>query len=438
MPELLSVADARAAVMAEVSSKLAAEPVALDQAFGRVLAVDAVSAEDVPGWDNSAMDGFAVRAADTAGASADAPALLRLAGESRAGEPAAGALAAGKAFHISTGGVVPEGADAVVRVEDTDQEGKGSEAGSEVAIRVEVSDGRDIRRAGDDIRSGDRVLSAGAVLGSAELGVLASIGVAEPECARRPTVAVVCTGDELLDPSESMRPGGVRNSNAYTLPALARLAGADVISVERCPDDAGATLAAATRAIEADVAIFCGGVSVGVHDHVKDAFSAAGIEERFWGVALRPGKPTWFGVRAHAGVVAETRDMRGNQQPPEPASSLGLAFGLPGNPVSAVVTFILFVRPALRALQGAEPGLDTVEVTLADEVPRMAKRDQAVRCSLSQTAEGWLATPTGPQSSHILTSMLGADALTVIEAGTEPARAGSVVRAEVLRVPSVT
>jgi len=209
-----------------------------------------------------------------------------------------------------------------------------------------------------------------------------------------------------------MPPGGVRNSNAYTLPALARLAGAEVVSVERCPDDLEATRAAVARAADADVTIFCGGVSVGEHDHVKGAFAAHRFEERFWGVALRPGKPTWFGVRDGT-----------------------LAFGLPGNPVSAVVTFILFVRPVLRALQGAAPGLDTVEVILADDVPRMASRDQAVRCSLSATAEGWLATPTGPQSSHILTSMLGADALTVIETGTEPARAGSVVHAELLRTP---
>ncbi len=353
------------------------------------------------------MDGYAVRAVDTGDASADAPATLRLAGESRAGAPAEATLGAGEAFVISTGAVVPDGADAVVRVEDT------VASGGEVSINVEVEPGRDIRRAGEDIRSGDTVLRAGAVLGSAELGVLASIGIAEPECARRPTVAIVSTGDELLAPSEPMRSGGVRNSNAFTLPALARLAGADVVSVERCADDLEATREAAARATQADVAIFCGGVSVGDHDHVKEAFAAANVAERFWGVALRPGKPTWFGSHER-----------------------GLAFGLPGNPVSAVVTFILFVRPALRALQGATSDLDVVEVVLADDVPRMERRDQAVRCGLSATAGGWLATPTGPQGSHVLTSMLGADALTVVEAGTEPAPAGSRVEAELLRVPS--
>ncbi len=407
-------------MLAEVSGALPAEPVAVEEALGRVLARDVVSAEEVPGWDNSAMDGYAVRAADTAGAGAESPAKLRLSDESRAGAPAVGALEAGQAFGISTGAVVPEGADAVVRVEDT------RASGDEISVRVEVEPGRDIRRAGEDIRAGDKVLKAGSVLGPAELGVLASIGVAEPLCARRPTVAIVSTGDELLSPSEPMRPGGVRNSNAVTLPALATLAGAEVVSVERCPDDPKATRAAAARAAEADIAVFCGGVSVGDHDHVKEAFAAAGAEERFWGVALRPGKPTWFGVSDQ--VVAENRDIRGNQQPP----GHGLCFGLPGNPVSAVVTFILFVRPALRALQGARSGLDVVEAVLAEDVPRMERRDQAVRCGLSATSQGWLATPTGPQGSHILTSMLGADALAVIHAGTEPARAGAKIEAELL------
>ena len=169
---------------------------------------------------------------------------------------------------------------------------------------------------------------------------------------------------------------------------------------------------------QADVAVFCGGVSVGVHDHVKDAFEAAGIRERFWGVALRPGKPTWFGVAGS----------------PEGG---GLCFGLPGNPVSAVVTFILFVRPALRALQGASPDLDTVEAVLAGDVPRMERRDQAVRCGLTADArEDGSPRRPGLQGSHVLTSMLGADALTVVEAGAGLAPAGSTVRAELLRVPS--
>lgn len=414
---LLSVADARAAVLAEVRGAVPAEPVPLANALGRVLAEDASAPEDVPGFDNSAMDGFAVRAVDTAGATPEAPGELRLVGESRAGTPADVALGPGQAFRISTGAVVPEGADAVVRVEDT------SLADATVRVEVEVEPGRDYRRAGDDIRAGDLVIRKGAVLGAAELGVLTSVGVGEPVCARRPRLAVVCTGDELLAPDEPMRPGGVRNSNAHTLPALAALAGAEIVSVERCVDDRDATLAATERALQADIAVFSGGVSVGVHDHVKDAFAALGIEERFWGVALRPGKPTWFGVHASG-----------------PMAGGALAFGLPGNPVSAFVTFTLFVRPAIRALTGADVDLDSTEAILATDLPRMANRDQAVRCALELTSDGWLAHPTGPQGSHVLTSMLGVDALAVIEAGPEPgpepATAGTRVRVQLLRVAS--
>ncbi|MEJ7875305.1 MAG: gephyrin-like molybdotransferase Glp [Solirubrobacterales bacterium] len=415
MAELLPVADARAAVLAAVAETLAAESTPLAEAQGRVLAVDVVSSEDVPGSDNSAMDGFAVRAVDTARTGEDRPARLRLAGESRAGEPFATTLGKGEAVRISTGAVMPDGADAVVRIEDTDKYGEGHSRATdnEVEIRVEVGQGNDIRRAGDDVRRGDRVLRAGTELGPAELGVLASVGVGSPRCARRPTVAVVSTGDELLAPDEPMRAGGVRNSNAYTLPALARLAGAEVVSVERCADDLEATRAAVARAADSDVAVFCGGVSVGDHDHVKGAFAAHGFEERFWGVALRPGKPTWFGVCDGT-----------------------LAFGLPGNPVSAFVTFVLFVRPVIRALQGARPDLDTVDAALAADFPRMERRDQAVRCSLELTPDGWLATPTGPQGSHILTSMVGADGLAVIEAGSEAATAGSSVSVQLLAVAS--
>ena len=164
------------------------------------------------------------------------------------------------------------------------------------------------------------------------------------------------------------------------------------------------------------MAVVCGGVSVGPHDHVKAAFGELGAEQEFWGVALRPGRPTWFGVRGDG-----------------PGRGGALAFGLPGNPVSAFVTFVLFVRPALRALSGADPGVDTAMATLAAEVPRLPKRDQAVRCGLELTDDGWLARPTGPQGSHILTSLLGADALAVIEAGPEPAPAGDRVRIELLR-----
>jgi len=410
MSDLISVAEARDAVSERVGEPLGAEPVALDDALGRVLAADAVAPEDVPVADNSAMDGFAVLAADTAGAGPGSPVRLRLAEESRAGAPARRALEAGEAFRISTGGVLPEGADSVVRVEEA------VERDGEIEFEVATAPGRDIRRAGDDIRGGATVLRRGTLLGAAELGVLASVAVPEPSCTRRPRLALVCTGDELLGPGEPMRPGGVRNSNAHTIPALARDAGAEVVSVERCPDEPRATRDAIGRALAADVAVVCGGVSVGEHDHVKSALAELGAEEAFWGVALRPGRPTWFGIRDST-----------------PADGGALAFGLPGNPVSAFVTFVLFVRPALRALAGAPETVGAARASLAADVPRLPARDQAVRCALEPTDRGWEATPTGPQGSHVLTSMLGADALAVVEAGPGTARAGEQVQVELLR-----
>jgi molybdopterin molybdotransferase len=408
--ELITVAEARAAVLARVGDPLPAEAVALEHARGRVLAADAVASEDVPGFDNSAMDGFAVRAADAAGAQEGSPVALRVAEESRAGAPAERGLEAGEAFRISTGGALPGGADAVVRLEEaTERDGR-------IEFEVAVAPGRDIRRAGEDIRAGDAVLTPGARLGAAELGVLASLGIARPHCARRPRLALVCTGDELLAADEPMRPGGVRNSNAHTIPALAAAAGAEVVSVERCPDEPEATRQAIDRSLDADVAVVCGGVSVGAHDHVKSALADLGAEEAFWGVALRPGRPTWFGTRAGP-----------------PAGGGSLAFGLPGNPVSAFVTFVLFVRPALRALEGTSDEADTASATLASAVRRLPKRDQAVRCRLELADEGWIATPTGPQGSHVLTSMLGADALALVEAGPGAAPAGERVRVQLLR-----
>lgn len=404
--ELLSVAAAREAVLARVGAALPAEPVALDDALGRVLAQSAVAPEDVPGFDNSAMDGFAVRAVDTAEAGEGTTVRLRLVDESRAGAPAGGELRGGEAFRISTGAAIPAGADAVVRLEEV------HESGAAIALEAAVPPGRDIRRAGEDIRAGAEVLRPGTVLGPAELGVLASVGVAMPQCASSPRVAVVCTGDELLAPDEPMRPGGVRNSNAFTVPALSRAAGARVASLERVGDDRSATERVLGAAIGgADVTVVCGGVSVGEHDHVKAALEALGCERVFWGVALRPGRPTWFGVTPQG----------------------GLAFGLPGNPVSAYVTFVLFVRPALRALAGATDRRDTTTATLTARHPRLPRRDQAVRCSLELGEKGWLATPTGPQGSHVLTSMLGADALAVVEAGQEPIAEGSRVVVELLR-----
>src|SRR5947208_16017 len=250
--ELIDVETARARVLAAVPGPPAAEPVLVPRALGRVLASDVVAADDVPAFDNSAMDGFAVRAADTAAA----PVVLAVAGESRAGHPASDPLPAGAAMAISTGAVLPEGADAVVRVEDTAARDGG------VEVRASVDPGRHVRRAGEDVRAGDTVVRAGVRLGPAELGVLASVGVAEASCARRPRVAVLTTGDELVGPGEPRGPGSVRDANAVSIAALVREAGGEVVHLARVSDDADATVAALREGLRADVPVACGGVSL--------------------------------------------------------------------------------------------------------------------------------------------------------------------------------
>lgn len=401
-PDLIEVERARDAVL-ERAAPLAAEPVPLRGALGRVLAEAVAADEPVPGFDSSAMDGFAVRARDTRGARPGAPVALRLTGESRAGEPAKSILREGEALRISTGAMVPAGADSVVRLEDTRVDD------GLVLVETEAQAMRDIRRAGEDIGAGETVLEPGTMIGPAELGVLAAVGRPTIPCHRRPRVHVVTTGDELLGPGEEMRPGGVRNSNAYSIPALAEWAGAEVVGVGSAADDPGATRSAIEPALDSDVAVICGGVSVGGHDHVKGALGALGVERSFWGVALKPGKPTWFGARGDT-----------------------LVFGLPGNPAAAMVTFVLLVRPALAALSGMRPRRRRTLARLACDYEKRPGRAHAVRCRLELRDDGWHAWPTGEQGSHLLTSMVGADCLAMIPTESGPVRAGRLVEVELI------
>jgi molybdopterin molybdotransferase len=391
--DLLSIDEARARVIA-ATRPLGAEDVPVAEARGRILAADVVAAGDVPPFANSAMDGFAIR-------SGPAGRVLRIAGESRAGHPSADAVGEDTAIRISTGAALPAGADAVIMVERTREREDGT-----VELDGDTVPGQNVREAGEDLRAGATVLTAGTPLGAAELGVAIEAGAATVRCARRPRMAVLATGDELVEAGGALAPGQIHNSNAVALAALAADAGADVVSVAHVADEPGATRAAIAAALEAaDVLVLSGGVSVGPHDHVKPALEAEGVREDFWRVALRPGKPTWFGTK-------------GEQ----------LVFGLPGNPVSSMVTFLLFARPALAALQGAPGRPQRPVARLAEPVARMASRDQMVRVRL----DGDVATPTGPQGSHVLTSMLGADALAVIPAGEGELAAGDTVELELL------
>jgi molybdopterin molybdotransferase len=461
-PPPISLDDARAAILARVAP-LPAEQVELGEALGRRLAADAVAAAPVQPFDNSAMDGFAVRAADTAGATAASPAPLTVVAESRAGHPAERGLGPGEAIAISTGAMLPAGADAVVRVEDTrlDDEGAAMTAGDEsrdrgdspinpgdastvggepagrgrgdsqaggndrgsttpsgqaagpvaqrVLIEIEAPAGLDVRRAGEDLAAGDTVLRAGDLLGAAALGALATIGLDPVRVHRRPRVAVLTSGDELTPPGRPLAPGAIRDSNSRVVPALARHAGAEVVSVAWTPDDPDATAAALEAALEADVAIVCGGVSVGAHDHVKAALAGLGVEEVFWRVALKPGGPTWFGTRGDT-----------------------LVFGLPGNPVSVFATFLLLARPALVALAGGTAAESRTTARLGANYPKPPGRLHAARARLELTDVGWVAWPAPRQGSHVFTSLLEADCLALMPAESGDLAAGTEVEVVLL------
>ncbi len=395
--ELITIEQARETVLAHVTL-LGEELVAVPAALDRVLRRDVVAAGDVPPFACSAMDGYAVK---------EGPAgrLLTVVGESRAGAPADRRLEAEEAIRISTGAAVPDGAAAVVRQEDVEARD------GHIRPRVDVARGDNIRGPGEDLQGGTTVLSTGSVLGPAELGAAIGAGAGALTVSRRPRVAVLSTGDELRQPGEPLGPGEIHNSNATMLRSFAARSGAEPLAPARLRDDLDQTRAGLAAALEqADMVVVSGGVSVGPHDHVKPALQALGVTELFWGVALQPGKPTWFGVR-------EGR----------------LVFGLPGNPVSSVVTFTLFARPALAALQGRAPSAGQRQTArLALPVKRNPARTQAIRVRLAQQDGVMLATPNGPQDSHIVSSLVGADALAFIPAGEGEYSAGRDVALEPL------
>jgi molybdopterin molybdotransferase len=273
-----------------------------------------------------------------------------------------------------------------------------------------VDPGNDVRRAGEEIGADEVVVAPGTWLGPAHLGVLASLGRAEVRCFMRPRVSVLTSGDELVAPGRELAHGAIYNSNSYSVPALAREAGAQVGLTTTVRDEPRATAEALLRALDtSDVVVICGGVSDGEHDHVRPTLAELGVVERFWGVALAPGEPTWFGVRDRT-----------------------LVFGLPGDPVSATVTFTLFVAPALRALAGAPPAFAQTTAVLARDVAKRPGRAHAVRCRLRASADGWAAEPIGEERSHALASMLGADALALLPSDGAGARAGERVAIELL------
>jgi molybdopterin molybdotransferase len=391
MAELITIADARRQVL-ELVQPLPGEQIPVTDGLERVLAATVTAGTDVPPFPASAMDGYAVEAG---------PAGRRLVvvGESRAGTPSQRALQPGEAIRISTGAAVPAGATAVIPQEEVER-GEGV-----ITLSAQVHPGAHIRPAGEVMRAGGPVLTPGTRIGAAELAAAITAGAGSLTVARRPVAAVLSTGDELREPGAVLGAGEIHNSNGHMLRAMAGHCGALAGPPGRLPDDRAATEAGLERALDqAEVVIVSGGVSVGPHDHVKPALAALGVSERWWGVSLQPGKPTWFG----------TRERR-------------LVFGLPGNPVSAAVTFSLFVAPALAALQGAAPQPAPGRAVLGAPVARNPRREQAVRVRLEQRGETLVALPNGPQGSHVVTSLVGADALALIAAGEGAVAEGDTV-----------
>jgi molybdopterin molybdotransferase len=384
----LPAIDEALALVLEWVQPLVGEDVPVARAAGRVVAEPALAMTDLPPFDSSAMDGYAVRSADT-------PGLLTVVGHSAAGKPEPRRLEAGEAIVISTGAVVPDGADAVVPVERTSGE-----------VEVEpVSPGDNVRPRGGDARTGDVIVESGDVLRPAQLGALAAAGIATVRCTRRPRVSVLATGSELRAPGETLAPGEIYESNTVLLAAQLASAGAEVTVIPAVSDDEAATRAALERGLGSDVLVTSGGVSVGPHDLVRGALAELGAEEIFWRVAVKPGKPIAFAVRGGT-----------------------LIFGLPGNPVSSLVGFELFVRPALLALQGArEPGPAYLPGRLGADVRRTENRDELVRARTRIEGGAVVLEPLTGQESHMIVRSAAASALVLVPRGTGSLAEGAQV-----------
>jgi molybdopterin molybdotransferase len=391
---LLPVADALAQVLDGVEA-LPAERVPLAEADGRVLAEDLAARRTQPPEDVSAMDGYAVRADDVA----SAPVRLRLIGEVAAGRPFAGGVHAGEAARIFTGGVLPAGSDTVVIQENTTRED------DTVVVTTPAKHGRNVRVAGLDFRNGDVRLKAGRRLTGRDVSLAAAMNHATVPVSRRPRVAVVATGDELVPPGTEPGPGQIVHSNAFTLAAVARREGADVIDFGILPDRLDETIAGVRRArdLGADVLVTAGGASVGEYDLVQPALAAHGVALAFWKIAMRPGKPMMFGQLGPMRVL-----------------------GLPGNPVSAYVCSVLFVAPLIRKLLGRPDIAHPIaQGVLGRDLPTNDEREEYMRATLARRDGTWVATPFPQQDSSMLVPLAAADCLVIRPAFAPAAPAGT-------------
>ena len=400
---MISVTEAVKTIL-EQTEILGTERVDVLSSLGRVLAEDITSSVIIPPCDNSAMDGYAVRFEDIHGASQKNAARLKILGDIPAGYTAQRPIAAGETYRIMTGAPLPEGADTVVMQEDTDVQG------GIVHIFKVGERGNHIRRAGEDIRAGDIVVSAGTVLNPAHIGVLASIQKAFVSVYQRPRVAILSTGDELVDVDEELTEGKIVSSNSYSLFALVQDSGAIPLSLGIARDTREDLRAKFMEGLHADMIISSGGVSVGDYDFVKDVLKDIGAEMKFWKVAMRPGNPLAFG-------------MIGGKA----------AFGLPGNPVSVMVSFEQFVRPSIRKMSGhACLFRQVIDATAQEAVATKKDRKYFIRCRVSERDGQYSATTTGEQGSGILMSMAKANGLMIVSEDKEGVSAGERVTVQIL------
>jgi molybdopterin molybdotransferase len=393
---LISVDEAQRIVL-ERAKRLDAERVPIERAAGRVLAEPAAALVDLPPFPSSAMDGYAVRAADTATPPVRLPVVAHIA----AGRPADRSLGPGEAMAISTGGSVPDGADAVVPLEQVD------EGDEEIEVSAAVALADNVRPRAGDVSTGDVFLETGARLGPAQVAALAAAGISEVQCTKRPRVGVLVTGSELRQPGEALGPGQIYESNGLLLATALQLAGAVPAQLGVVADDADEHERAMERALLGfDMLVTSGGASVGPHDLVRSTQSKLRVEELFWGVAVKPGKPVAFGVR---------RDH--------------LVFNLPGNPVSVLVTYELFVRPAVNALLGVpDPLPELRNGILGSSISRNPHRDEYVRARMRREGDEVLLEPLPGRESHMIASAARADALVEVQAGSGELSVGDEIR----------
>ncbi len=398
---MLTVEEAQEIVLDSVSVS-GIERVPLAESLGRVLAEDVAPRFDVPPHDNSSVDGYAVRAADTAGASGDAPCRLGVLEDIPAGTVPSRKVGTGNASRIMTGAFLPEGADAVVMVENTKQRDDG------VEILKAVEQGQNVRYRGEDVKQGQRVLFGGAVIGPGEIGLLAAFQRSQVAVRRRPAVAILSTGDEVVELDEKLVPGKIVNSNSYSLAALVRECNGRPVNLGIARDSEPEIAKAIRSTLSADVVLSTGGVSVGDYDYVKKVLEDLGADMRFWRVKMKPGKPLAYGL------------LQGKP-----------FFGLPGNPVSCMVSFLLFARPAVRKMMGYGPHdwhLPAVPAILENDLTAGGDRRHYLRARVTRTGGRFHASTVAGQGSGMLSSMTGTNGLVIVETGITSVSRGSEVK----------